>query len=310
MKKLRVLVLMHESLVPPAALTGYTPQQIEEWKTEYDVMAFLREAGHEVRALGLYDNLAELRSVDALPRLLESPTARGPLLVLGEGSNVLFAADFRGLVLRPRFAAVGIVSDDGEAATVRAEAGAGWDALVDWTLARGLAGLENLALIPGLVGAAPIQNIGAYGVEVAGSICSVEAWERLEGRARPVCRRRQPVLHRVQRKPLGEQPVAVLEDPFHRRPVLERQLLQAEQARLDAVELRGILVYAGHHRLDLGRCRPCFGSSCAGRLRYPPDLHHDRAGTDVHVLHRPESGGQRRQLVRAVQRGQRHDFGR
>ena len=61
MKKLRVLVLMHESLVPPAALTGYTPQQIEEWKTEYDVMAFLREAGHEVRALGLYDNLAELR---------------------------------------------------------------------------------------------------------------------------------------------------------------------------------------------------------------------------------------------------------
>jgi D-alanine-D-alanine ligase len=61
MKKLRVLVLMHESLVPPETLTGYTPQQIEEWKTEYDVMAFLREAGHEVRALGLYDNLAELR---------------------------------------------------------------------------------------------------------------------------------------------------------------------------------------------------------------------------------------------------------
>jgi len=55
MKKLRVLVLMHESLVPPDTLAGYTPQQIEEWKTEYDVMAFLREAGHEVRALGLYD---------------------------------------------------------------------------------------------------------------------------------------------------------------------------------------------------------------------------------------------------------------
>ncbi len=62
MKKLRVLVLMHESLVPPDTLAGYTPQQIEEWKTEYDVMAFLREAGHEVRALGLYDNLAELRT--------------------------------------------------------------------------------------------------------------------------------------------------------------------------------------------------------------------------------------------------------
>lgn len=62
MKKLRVLVLMHESLVPPAALDGYTEQQINEWKTEYDVMTFLRNAGHEVRALGLYDNLADLRN--------------------------------------------------------------------------------------------------------------------------------------------------------------------------------------------------------------------------------------------------------
>jgi D-alanine-D-alanine ligase len=63
MKKLRVLVLMHESLVPPASLDGYTPQQVNEFKTEYDVMTFLRNAGHEVRALGLYDNLADLRSV-------------------------------------------------------------------------------------------------------------------------------------------------------------------------------------------------------------------------------------------------------
>ena len=62
MKKLRVLVLMHESLVPPATLDGYTEQQINEWKTEYDVMTFLRSAGHEVRALGLYDNLADLRN--------------------------------------------------------------------------------------------------------------------------------------------------------------------------------------------------------------------------------------------------------
>jgi UDP-N-acetylmuramate dehydrogenase len=126
--------------------------------------------------------LAEVYSVDALPRLLESPAARDRLMVLGEGSNVLFAADYPGLLLCPRFAAVEILSDDGEVATVRAEAGAGWDALVDWTLARGLAGLENLALIPGLAGAAPIQNIGAYGVEVAETIRAVEAWDRVEGR--------------------------------------------------------------------------------------------------------------------------------
>jgi len=125
---------------------------------------------------------AELRGADILPRLLELPAARGEVMVLGEGSNVLFAADFPGLVLHPAFAEVRILDDDGTTAVVRAEAGAGWDALVDWTLARGLAGLENLALIPGLVGAAPIQNIGAYGVEVAGTIACVEAWDREQDR--------------------------------------------------------------------------------------------------------------------------------
>jgi len=62
MKSLRVLVLTHESLVPPDNLEGYTEKEIDEFKTEYDVMAFLEEAEHEVRALGLGDNLAELRA--------------------------------------------------------------------------------------------------------------------------------------------------------------------------------------------------------------------------------------------------------
>jgi UDP-N-acetylmuramate dehydrogenase len=127
--------------------------------------------------------LAELRDLDVLPAVLDSPAARGPLLVLGQGSNVLFAADYPGLVLRPLFAGVRILEEDGATALVRAEAGAGWDAFVDWTLAQGLAGLENLALIPGLVGAAPIQNIGAYGVEVAEAIVGVEAWDRRLGRS-------------------------------------------------------------------------------------------------------------------------------
>jgi len=126
--------------------------------------------------------LAEVRSAAALPALLDSPQARGPLLVLGAGSNVLFAADYPGLVLRPLFDDVRVVADDGATARVRAEAGAGWDDLVGWTLARGFAGLENLALIPGQVGAAPIQNIGAYGAEVAESIEQVEAWDRLQHR--------------------------------------------------------------------------------------------------------------------------------
>jgi D-alanine-D-alanine ligase len=62
MKPLRVLVLMHESLVPPASLKGYSDKQIEEFKTEYDVVAALEKAGHTVRALGLGDNLGDLRA--------------------------------------------------------------------------------------------------------------------------------------------------------------------------------------------------------------------------------------------------------
>jgi D-alanine-D-alanine ligase len=62
MKKLRVLVLTHESLVPPDSLEGHAQQEIDEWQTEYDVMSCLREAGHEVQVLGLYDNLGDLRT--------------------------------------------------------------------------------------------------------------------------------------------------------------------------------------------------------------------------------------------------------
>ena len=61
MKKLRILVLTHESLVPPESLAGCTEQQVNEWKTEYDVMTHLKAAGHEVQVLGLYDNLGDLR---------------------------------------------------------------------------------------------------------------------------------------------------------------------------------------------------------------------------------------------------------
>ena len=132
--------------------------------------------------------LAEVHNAAALPELLESQAAQGPVLVLGEGSNVLFAADYQGLVLRPLFAEVRVLEDNGATALVRAEAGIGWDWLVDWTLGRGLVGLENLALIPGQVGAAPIQNIGAYGTEVAESIEHVEAWDRAQHRGRRLSR--------------------------------------------------------------------------------------------------------------------------
>ena len=126
--------------------------------------------------------LAEIRDASKLPELLAFPAVKsGPVLVLGEGSNVLFASDYPGTVLA--MATQGVqVEADGDTARVAVAAGERWDDFVRWTLGQGLAGLENLILIPGTVGAAPIQNIGAYGTEVAEFIESVEAWDTREHR--------------------------------------------------------------------------------------------------------------------------------
>lgn len=122
-----------------------------------------------------------LRVVDpaALPEALALPeVASGPLLVLGSGSNVLLAADVPGTVLVFGNDTVEIIEHRADHAVVRAGAGFGWHALVLWSLQQGLSGLENLALIPGTCGASPIQNIGAYGVQVGEFVQAVDAWDR------------------------------------------------------------------------------------------------------------------------------------
>ena len=129
--------------------------------------------------------MADVARADALAELFEFAMLRdGPVLVLGEGSNLLFAGDFPGVAICLTMAGCRLVADDGDSALVRAEAGMNWNDLVGWTLGRGLAGLENLALIPGTVGAAPIQNIGAYGVEVGEFVDSVEAFNRDTGQVK------------------------------------------------------------------------------------------------------------------------------
>jgi UDP-N-acetylmuramate dehydrogenase len=126
--------------------------------------------------------LAEVRDAGKLPELLDFPAVRkGPLLVLGEGSNVLFTEDFAGTVLVMATRGVHVESaGDGERIDVAA--GERWDDFVRWSLGQGYAGLENLIMIPGTVGAAPIQNIGAYGCEVAEFVAAVEAWDRRDRR--------------------------------------------------------------------------------------------------------------------------------
>ncbi len=95
----------------------------------------------------------------------QSQKAELPFLLLGEGSNVLFLENYTGIVAINRLKGIEI-AERADAWHLHVAAGENWHALVEHTLEKGLAGLENLALIPGCVGSAPIQNIGAYGVEL------------------------------------------------------------------------------------------------------------------------------------------------
>jgi len=123
--------------------------------------------------------LIDVRRPEALAEVLAMPYVRKhPLLILGGGSNMLFTRDWPGTVVSVATHDIRIADDHGQAALVRVEAGANWNEFVHWSLSRGFVGLENLVLIPGSVGAAPIQNIGAYGREVSQFIAVVEAWDR------------------------------------------------------------------------------------------------------------------------------------
>lgn len=126
--------------------------------------------------------LIEVDDTRALPEVFELGAVKSsPVLVLGEGSNVLLTRGWPGVVLVPTMRGIRILEDRGDAALVRVGAGENWNEFVHWSLGRGFAGLENLILIPGSVGAAPIQNIGAYGVEVREFIATVEAFDRRTG---------------------------------------------------------------------------------------------------------------------------------
>jgi UDP-N-acetylmuramate dehydrogenase len=105
-------------------------------------------------------------------------------LVIGGGSNLLLTADIQALVLRMATRGIRVLSDDGSQVVIEAEAGEPWHPFVQHTLAQGLSGLENLSLIPGTVGAAPMQNIGAYGVEIKDVFAGLTALDRQSGELR------------------------------------------------------------------------------------------------------------------------------
>ncbi|HEY4937378.1 MAG TPA: UDP-N-acetylmuramate dehydrogenase [Puia sp.] len=120
-----------------------------------------------------------VKSVDELEKILAKPE-KEPLLILGGGSNVLLTKDIDGLVLKIDMSGIVEVKEEPSHIYVKAAAGESWHGFVQYTMNRNWGGLENLSLIPGNMGAAPIQNIGAYGVELKDVFFELEAYDRKE----------------------------------------------------------------------------------------------------------------------------------
>lgn len=205
--------------------------------------------------------LAEVRSASDLPGLFAAVEANQvPWFVLGDGSNVLFVDDMPGVVIRPLISGIELLADDGTTARVRAGAGENWHRLVEWTLAQGLGGLENLALIPGTVGAAPVQNIGAYGVELDTCIAAVEAFD---------------VVHRRQvRLAPSDCGFAYRDSRFKQErdrwliTAVEFDLRRGGELTLDYAGIRDEMAARGVARPD---ARAVFDAICALRRRKLPD---------------------------------------
>src|SRR5450432_433740 len=127
------------------------------------------------------ETLVAVQNADDLQVLLRDQNKK-PALILGGGSNILFTKNIDGLVLKLEIKGIEEVKEDNAHVYVRTGAGENWHAFVEYTLAHNWGGLENLSLIPGSVGAAPIQNIGAYGVELKDVFYELEAYDRKENK--------------------------------------------------------------------------------------------------------------------------------
>lgn len=134
-----------------------------------------------LNTLGVYAQARYYARIDTpqnLMDLLVHPSFRAlPRLVLGGGSNVLFLNNFKGIVIHLALGGIAVIRENQEQVWVQAGAGVNWHQLVQYCVEKGYGGVENLSLIPGTVGAAPVQNIGAYGVELSDVLESLAALE-------------------------------------------------------------------------------------------------------------------------------------
>ncbi|MFI5181926.1 MAG: UDP-N-acetylmuramate dehydrogenase [Thermoanaerobaculia bacterium] len=127
---------------------------------------------------------AEVSSVPSLQALLADRARDERILVLGRGANILFRGDFDGLVLKPRLMGRRIVAEDSGSVVLEIGAGEDWPRLVADVVALGLGGIENLAMVPGTVGAAPVQHIACYGHNLRDVFVSLEALSLQDGSSR------------------------------------------------------------------------------------------------------------------------------
>jgi len=132
--------------------------------------------------------LVRYRHADELPELSRLVAEHGAVFVLGGGSNVVLAPRLESLVVKVESRGIRVMEESSTELVVEAQAGECWHDFVALCMENGWPGLENLALIPGTVGAAPVQNIGAYGVELDQRLHSVVAWNLQEGRLRELSR--------------------------------------------------------------------------------------------------------------------------
>jgi UDP-N-acetylmuramate dehydrogenase len=129
-------------------------------------------------------NMVRIRSEQDVAELLADPALRdAPKFVLGGGSNIVITGDVKPVVLKVEILGKKCVGETARAWIIEAGAGERWHDVVDWTVRQGYPGLENLALIPGTVGGSPVQNIGAYGVELQDRFDSLDAVDLTTGRS-------------------------------------------------------------------------------------------------------------------------------
>ncbi len=128
------------------------------------------------------NSFATFSSIEELKTLLAQRQANEPLLILGGGSNVLLTKPFDGMVLKNEINGFELVSENSNEVVVESGAGEIWHQFVMKCIEKGFAGLENLSLIPGSVGASPMQNIGAYGVEIKDVFEYLDAYEISTGK--------------------------------------------------------------------------------------------------------------------------------